>query len=247
MDEIVVEYYCPECDTQLSYGSRLCPGCGAIVEWLEAREAAGGAPAEAQVTGAPAVEIEGVVTAPAQEGPAGGPATHEAEGPAVTAGPVATSAARPDAQPARAAVEALAEVAADVPAAATQAGPQALPGAARAPDVPEPPDAPGAAPAGGDGAAAGEVGRTPPADVAQARRGLYMGVFSRRGAVSYSVMALSALGTVLVLNWDTLFGGAGAETVGRMQLAAASIGIATLVVAGSVSVWDAFRAARAAG
>jgi hypothetical protein len=74
-----------------------------------------------------------------------------------------------------------------------------------------------------------------------------MGVFSRRGAVSYSVMALSALGTVLVLNWDTLFGGAGAETVGRMQLAAASIGIATLVVAGSVSVWDAFRAARAAG
>ena len=241
MDEIVVEYLCPACDTQLSYGSRLCPGCGAIVEWLEAREAAEGTPADTQGTGAPAVAIEGAVTAPAQEGAASEPATPQAEWEAATAGPMATSAAPPDAQPAGTAVDALAEEKADVTAAATQAEPQALPGAARAPD------APGAAPAGGDGAAASEVGRVPPADVAQSRKGLYMGVFSRMGAVSYSVMALSALGTALVLNWDTLFGGAGAETIGRMQLAAVSAGIAMTLVAGSVSVWDAFHAARAAG
>jgi hypothetical protein len=241
MDEIVVEYLCPECDTLLSYGSRLCPGCGAIVDWLETREVPGGAPADAQEAGAPAVAVEGAMTAQVPEGVASGPATPQAEEAAATGGPMATSDDGTDHRPAEDAVGTLAVERADVPATAAPAGPGVQQGAAPAPDAPE------ATPAPGDGVAASDSVKAPKAEVAPPRMGLYMGVFSRRGAVSYSVMALSALGTALVLNWDTLFGGAGAETMGRMQLAAASIGIATLVVAGSVSVWDAFRAARAAG
>jgi hypothetical protein len=205
MDEVIIEYFCPECDTLLTYGSRLCPGCGAILEWLETREAAEEAPAEAQGTGAPAGAIEGVVAAPAKEGPAGGPATPQAEVEAEKTEPTAPSEVPPEAQPAETAVGTSAE------------------GKAAEPATPA------------------------PAGAVPSRRGLYMGVFSRRGAVSYSVMALSALGTAVVLNWDTMFGGAGAETIGRMQLAAAVAGIALTVVAGAAGVWDAFHVARAAG
>jgi hypothetical protein len=241
MDEIIVEYLCPECDTLLTYGSRLCPGCGAIVDWLETREVPGGAVADAHGAGAPVGAIEGVVMASSEEVVAGEPATPQMEGATAISRALTASGAHPDTQPAEDTTQTGAEEGTDIPAAATPVAPQSQPEAAPAPEAPI------AVPAAGDGAPAIGVGVVPPDDAAPSHKSLYMGVFSRRGAVAYSVMALSALGTVLVLNWDTMFGGAGAETIGRMQLAAVSAGIALTVVAGAVGVWDAYHAARAAG
>ncbi len=198
MQEMVVEYLCPSCDTQLAFGSERCPGCGAIVEWMETREPAGGVVAQGPTDQARSA------MGPDAEAPRDAPTRSEEEATPVRVATPERGAAmeRPVAEESRAATPAW--------------------------DVAPP---------------ARSLSRTPVA--AHAGRLYFLGVFSRRGLVAMALMLVAFGGTVMAARWDTWVGGAGTETLGRMQLTAVYLGLATILVAGSVGVWDAYRAAGA--
>ncbi len=179
--EAVIEYMCPRCGAQITMDEKRCPGCDAILDWLEEHEVPGAGPQE----GAPSETAAAMVAGPTPDGG-----------------------------------EALADEAAHEGAA---------------------PPGPGA---WEERAVRGD-GRPTEVTGPETSSGPFGFLYSNVGAISFAVMLVAFVGTMLVLRWDTWVGGAEVETIGRLQLAAACAGIATIVATGCLGVWDALRIARA--
>jgi hypothetical protein len=236
--EAVIEYICPRCGAQIPVDERRCPGCHAMLDWLEEHKAPApeegpddaSAPDGAVALGEEAPPDEGEV--PAEQAP-----TEHA--PAEQAPPTGQTTAEQ-----AAAEHAPAEHAPAEHAPAEHAPAEHAP-AEHAPAEHAPAEVVARQAGGGWEELAVREGARPDAARPEAASRPFGFLYSNIGAISFAVMLVAFVGTMLVLRWDTWIGGADVETIGRLQLAVASAGIATIIVTGSLGVWDALRGSRA--